>query len=291
MDIVFNITTSLAVGISIACVAYFVFTFMQEIQVEKAENVKQLPILFKLFLPVSGNFTPFVRSNPFFEKPRKETQKQILAAGFDQVLDEDHFLAVNIITVTIGLIAFILSAIAGNFFTGIILLCLFFVYPRAWLNGAVKRRHLEIQKALPNVLDLLTLSVEAGKDFLTSLRDITGRRKRDALGEELERTFHEIQLGKQRRTALKELAIRVQQPDLTMVVNSIVQADELGVSIGHILKIQGDQLRMKRFNRAEKLANEAPVKILFPLALFIMPAVMIILLGPVLLKGLDIFTK
>ena len=291
MDFAFNTATSLAVGISIACISYFGFTFMQDIPEEQPQNTKQLPIMFKLLLPVSGNVIPFVRSNMFFEKPRKDAQSQILAAGFDQVLDEDRFLAVNIMMVIAGIIAFILSTAGGNPMTGILLFGLFFIYPKAWLKGAVKRRHLEIQKALPNVLDLLTLSVEAGKDFLTSLRDIIARRKQDALGEELERTFHEIQLGKQRRTALKELAIRVQQPDLTMVVSSIVQADELGVSIGHILKIQGDQLRMKRFNRAEKLANEAPVKILFPLALFIMPAVMIILLGPVLLKGLDIFTK
>ena len=83
----------------------------------------------------------------------------------------------------------------------------------------------------------------------------------------------------------------MQQPDLSNVLNSIVQADELGVSIGQILRIQGDQLRGKRFNRAEKLANEAPVKILFPLVLFILPSVIIILMGPLILKSFNVLFK
>ena len=161
----------------------------------------------------------------------------------------------------------------------------------ASLKGTVKSGHLEILKALPNVLDLLTLSVEAGKDFLTSLRDILERRKRDALGEELGRTFQEIQLGKRRQTALKDLANRVRQPELTSVLNAIIQAEELGVSIGQLLKIQGDQLRNKRFSRAEKLANEAPVKILFPVIVFIFPAVIIILMAPIIMQAAKTLAK
>jgi tight adherence protein C len=161
-----------------------------------------------------------------------------------------------------------------------------YIWPGVWLRKSISRRHLQIQKALPNVLDLLTLSVEAGKDFLTALRDILHRRRtHDALHEELERTFHEIQLGKPRRQALRELSQRVRQPDLSAVINAIIQADELGVSIGQLLRIQGDQFRIKRFQRAEKLANEAPVKIIFPVVVFIFPAVFIIVLGPLMLQA------
>jgi tight adherence protein C len=166
-----------------------------------------------------------------------------------------------------------------------------YIYPDVWLKKTIQKRHLSIQRALPNVLDLLTLSVEAGKDFLTSLRDILARRRRDPLGEELERTFHEIQLGKKRVQALKDLVKRVQQPDLSAVMNSIIQSDELGVSIAQLLKIQGDQLRMKRFQRAEKLANEAPVKMIFPIALFIVPAVMIIMGAPLVMQTMKALFK
>ena len=147
---------------------------------------------------------------------------------------------------------------------------------------------MEILKALPNLLDLLTLSVEAGKDFLSALRDILAKRKQDALTEEFMRALHEIQLGKKRQTALREMAERVRQPELMSVVGSIVQADEMGVSIGQLLKIQSDQLRMKRFSMAEKLANETPVKILFPVVVFIFPSVLILLLAPIMMQAFNI---
>ena len=143
---------------------------------------------------------------------------------------------------------------------------------------------MEILRALPNLLDLLTLSVEAGKDFMSSLRDILQRRRMDALNEEWMRTFQEIQLGRKRTDALRDLSKRVRQADLTSVVNAIIQAEELGVSIGQLLRIQGDMLRNKRFSLAEKLANEAPVKIIVPIVLFIFPAVMVILIVPLGLK-------
>jgi tight adherence protein C len=96
----------------------------------------------------------------------------------------------------------------------------------------------------------------------------------------------EIQVGTPRRMALRNMADRVRQPDLRGVVHALVQADELGVSIGSILRIQSDQLRARRFDRAEKLAHEAPTKMLGPLMLCIFPAVFIILLGPVLSQAL-----
>jgi len=92
----------------------------------------------------------------------------------------------------------------------------------------------------------------------------------------------EIQIGLPRRVALRNMAVRVDLQDLRSVANSLIQADELGVSIGAILRIQSDQMRGRRFDRAEKLANEAPVKMLGPLLLFIFPAVFIVLLGPIL---------
>ena len=144
-------------------------------------------------------------------------------------------------------------------------------------------------KALPNVLDLLTLSIESGRDLLSSLRDILARRQMDPLGEELNRTFNEIQLGRQRSEALRALAKRVKQVDLSATVNAIVQAEEFGISIGQLLRIQGDMQRNKRFAMAEKLANEASVKIIIPVVLCILPAVFIVLMGPLLFQALRMF--
>ena len=122
--------------------------------------------------------------------------------------------------------------------------------------------------------------------FSPALQDIIKYRKSDPLNEELERVFLEIQLGIQRRDALKNMANRVRQNDLSTVIDSLIQADEFGVSIGAILHVLAEQMRSKRFNRAEKLANEAPVKILIPLVLFIFPAILIIFLGPVFMHAL-----
>jgi tight adherence protein C len=134
------------------------------------------------------------------------------------------------------------------------------------------------------MLDLLTLSVEAGLDFMSALQRIVERRRLDALGEEFVRVLREIQLGKTRRVALRDMSERVNHPDVRTVVNSLVQADELGVGISAILRIQADQMRQRRFERAEKQANEAPVKMLFPLVAFIFPAVFLVLLGPIILQ-------
>jgi tight adherence protein C len=160
----------------------------------------------------------------------------------------------------------------------------FYATPGLWLRSVVKQRHRSIRKALPFMLDLLTLSVEAGLDFMNAMQRIVDRRKVDAIGEEFVRVLREIQLGKTRRVALRDMAERVNQSEVRTVVNALVQADELGVGIAQILRIQADQMRLRRFERAEKLANEAPVKMLFPLVAFIFPAVFLVLLGPMILQ-------
>jgi tight adherence protein C len=287
--------SSLFAGVAAGCLFLWVVGMMEKITVERAaeenpiEN-KRLPILIKIMTPLAPNFAPLVR-RPLFDSMRKTTDELLQMAGYDQTIDPVTFLSVRILLVLAGFLFFGIFAFAGQPHLGLALLAALFLYPGAWLKSTVRKRHLEILKALPNVLDLLTLSVEAGKDFLTALRDIVGRRRIDALGEELIRTLSEIQLGKARQKALKEMSDRVRQPELTSIVNSIIQADELGVSIGHLLRIQGDQLRNKRFSRAEKLANEAPVKILFPVIVFIFPSVIIILMAPIIMQAFKMVGK
>ena len=150
----------------------------------------------------------------------------------------------------------------------------------------LRRRHLAIQKELPFVLDILTLSIEAGMDFISALQRNCQARKLSPLNEELLRMTKEIQVGSSRRDALKGMADRVGQQDLKSVAYALIQADELGVSIGEILRIQSEQMRSRRFDRAERLAAEAPVKMLGPLMLCIFPAVFVVLLGPVLFQAM-----
>ncbi len=278
-------------GLAVTAFMLLFFDIFRSIEVEKVANeeeYRRIPIIFRLFMPLMPNMMTIVRSESMQTSVQKADER-LAMCGYDTAMTGEQFVALRLLMAFFGGLLFVLFLIAGRTMSGLLMMLCLVLYPNAWLNSLVAKRHLEILKALPNVLDLLTLSVEAGRDFLTALRDIVGRRQRDALNEELRRALHEIQLGKSRQAALKEMAQRVRQPELTTVLNSIIQADELGVSIGQLLRVQGDQLRAKRFSLAEKLANEAPVKILFPIVVFIFPCVFLVLMGPLVAQALKSF--
>ena len=291
MDQIFMLLASVFAGLCAAVVVLLVAEMVSAIDVEKAqfgEDARPIPVLFRIFLPFSPNFRRLCASESL-AGTMKKLREQLAMAGYEQALTAEQFMTVRILLGGFGVLFTILFFAANNPSAGLLVLACTMLYPQVWLRKLVAKRHLQILKALPNVLDLLTLSVEAGKDFVTALRDILSRRPPDELGLELRKALHEIQLGKPRQTALKEMTLRVRQPELTSVLNAIIQSDELGVSIGQVLRIQADQLRAKRFARAEKLASEAPVKILFPVALLIFPAVFTIVIAPMLMRALEMF--
>ncbi|MBI2892709.1 MAG: type II secretion system F family protein [Deltaproteobacteria bacterium] len=153
--------------------------------------------------------------------------------------------------------------------------------PHVWLNDQIKRRHKAVGRELPYALDLLTLSVEAGLDFASAVGTVVQRGMKGALHEELSIMLNEIRMGKTREEALRNLGNRVGLTALTQFVSNLIQADRMGTSLGKVLRIQATQMRIDRTHRAEKLAGEAPVKLLFPLILCIFPTVFLILFGPI----------
>ena len=155
------------------------------------------------------------------------------------------------------------------------------VYPLIWLRDKVRARHHAITRALPYNLDLLTLSVEAGLDFAAALGKVVEKGRKGPLSDELSQTLKELKLGKTREEALRNLSVRVDLQTLTSFVNALIQADKMGTSLGKILRILSTQMRIERTQRAEKLANEAPVKLLLPLIGCIFPTIFIILFGPI----------
>ena len=278
-------------GLCIGLGAYVVLRKLAEFKPEQREYKVVVPLLFRVFLPFAKRLQ-WVTKRAEFAGACERTSTKLVQAGLDQVFSPQEFVGLRLMYAVVFLpVAFALFGLGLKVFylLGVTFLFLALGYPPFWLFSQVRKRHRSIQRALPNVLDLLTLSVEAGRDFLSALRDILQNREHDPLSEELERVFREVQLGKQRRQALRAMAERVRQPDLDSVVETLVQADELGVSIGQILRILSDQMRAKRFAHAEKLANESPVKLLFPLFLFIFPAVILVMLGPILLRSLERF--
>lgn len=250
-------------GLAIAGLAWYVVGLAGEVSYvtlpdgRKAE--RSIPLLFRLLLPFAPNFYRLI-GRPAFAGLVESADARLIQGGFDGLLSGREFIALKFM--------------------------LLWIIPEIWLAQSIRRRHQSIQRSLPFVLDVLTLSVEAGLDFISALQRNCKSRKLDPLNEELLRMTKEIQLGETRRSALRRMAERVRQPDLKSVAFALIQADELGVSIGAILRIQSEQLRARRFDRAEKLAAEAPVKMLGPLMLCIFPAVFIILLGPILTQAM-----
>jgi tight adherence protein C len=153
--------------------------------------------------------------------------------------------------------------------------------PWVWLRDQVRRRQLLIARALPFNLDLLTLAVEAGLDFTGALAKVVDKGKGGPLRDELGWALKQLKMGKTREEALKALIARVDLPPLTTFLTALIHADRMGTGLGKVLRIQSTQLRTERTQRAEKLASQAPVKMLFPLVACIFPAVFLILFGPI----------
>ena len=287
MERLLDFLTALCAGCSVGCIAFYIIRALSGIELERKTSFeKPIPILFKLlypFLAVGKRMSGGKGFSTWFQT----AETKLAMAGYSNVLSPADFVGLRLLFILLGVIIAFLGVFSKQPMACIIVGILLSFYPSVWINTVIKKRHTSIMRALPNVLDLLTLSVESGRDLVTSLRDIISRRPMDDLGEELLFTFQEIQLGRKRSDALRGMAKRVRQVDLTATLNSIVQAEELGVSIAQLLRIQGDTQRAKRFAMAEKQANEAPVKIIIPVVLFILPAVFIILMGPLIKMTLD----
>src|SRR5262245_29106837 len=158
-----------------------------------------------------------------------------------------------------------------------------YLLPGIWLGQQIKKRKHNIVKALPDALDLLTISVEAGLAFDLALMRVADKWDNE-LSKEFKRVLTDTRLGRASRDALKDMAQRTGVDDVQTFIAAIIQAQTLGVSIGKILRIQSDQMRIRRRQRAEEAAHKAPIKMLIPMAFLIFPALFIVILGPAVPK-------
>ncbi|HWE64250.1 MAG TPA: type II secretion system F family protein [Chloroflexota bacterium] len=155
-----------------------------------------------------------------------------------------------------------------------------FFLPDLWVRDELKRRQKRILKALPDTIDIIAISVEAGLGFDAAVQRVAAKTK-DDLSLEFERYLLELRVGKAKRVALRNIIWRTGVTDLSQFITAIIQADQLGVSITNVLRIQSEQMRTRRRQRAEELAHKAPIKMLFPMAFCIFPAIFVVILGPV----------
>jgi tight adherence protein C len=236
-----------------------------------------IPVLRKI-ADITTRFTP--------EKQLAQTRHQIEVAGLAGSLEPTTFFAMRIgATIGLGLMAFlvffvlapkrdpnaILYAVGGA--------ALGYFFPVLWIKSKISKRQDGILKALPDALDLLTICVEAGLGFDQAMGKVYEKWDND-LSIAFGRVLREIQLGKLRREALRDMSERMEVPDVTSFIAAVIQADQLGVSMTKILRVQSDQMRVKRRQRAQEKAHQAPVKMMIPMVLLIFPSLWIVLLGP-----------
>jgi tight adherence protein C len=157
-------------------------------------------------------------------------------------------------------------------------------YPAIWLKDRTAARKRTLQKTLPFYLDLITLCVEAGLNLQGALTQAVDKGPKGILQQELQRVLRDIRNGKARADALRAMSDSVQEASVTNFVTAMIQAERLGMNLGPVLRAQADQRRSERFLRAEKLAIEAPVKLLFPLIAFIFPCTFIVLFFPIVIQ-------
>ncbi|MDF1562971.1 MAG: type II secretion system F family protein [Deltaproteobacteria bacterium] len=214
------------------------------------------------------------------------TRQKLLKAGDPADLQPEEIMGLQEIGAVAGLIIGIYVAVLTGWTLALVIFLAFFgwLYPLIWLNDQVKKRHFKITRALPYNIDLLTLSVEAGLDFTAALAKVVEKGKQGPLVDEFALVLKQLKMGKTREESLKALIERVDLPQLTSFITALIQADRMGTSIGKVLRIQSTQMRIERTQRAEKLANEAPVKMLFPLIACIFPTVFAVLFGPIIFQ-------
>jgi tight adherence protein C len=233
-----------------------------------------------------------------FASPTKvsRTEKRLLMAGNPGDLRSVDFLGMKLVVagITGGIVFAVFALLLGNpafgFLGGIALGGMGFMFPEIWLSRRIKKRQKLILLAVPDTLDLLTISVKAGLSFDGALAKVV-EKTMGPLADEFRRSLAEIRVGKVRREALRDVVGRTDVPALSNFIAAIIQAEQLGVPIAKVLQVQSEQLRIERRQRAEEMAAKAPIKMLFPLVGCIFPSMFIVILGPaVLLIALNMST-
>jgi tight adherence protein C len=239
------------------------------------------PSLFKIFrLPILV-FTDFA-STLEMPKPRLRYQNDLQALGMEKVVSVDQLIALKLTVFFVSLLYAVMLLVLLPLFFCLILPFLGWFYVDIWLKDQIKRRKTKIKMQLPFLLDMLTLSVEAGLEFTAAVNKIVSKMEPAALREELTIFLRQMQLGMSRREALKAMADRVNLLQMNSMVSALIQASEMGASVGSALRTQSEIMNSERFTDAEKKGAEASQKMLFPMVIFIIPAVLLIIVGPLL---------
>jgi len=229
-----------------------------------------------------GRFTPASQI--------EDTNRQLHLAGSNLRAQQYYALRILFLILGVGLAILMVRSApeSRTLLSGVLVILVMFILPILWLRLGVSRRQKEVQRSLPDALDMMSVSTAAGLGFDQALQKVSQFYK-TAAGEEFGRVVSEMEVGVSRQRALRNFATRVQLSEISSFVAVIIQSEILGMSIADVLHSQAEQMRIQRQYRAKEEAQKLPVKMMVPLALLILPALLAVLLGPTIPAIMEIF--
>ncbi|MDB5856178.1 MAG: secretion system protein [Herminiimonas sp.] len=296
LDAALPLVIALTLGVAAALLAWLISRALAAVPREDRAYKDPPPVGFRfVWWPIQWISHYFQRAPG--TKAIERTMVKLREAGLDYSLSPAQFRASRLVAGAVcGLLAWwIVDSIAGMRGRGapglVVLLEAMAIgwlagsfYPVIWLHERLARRRRELMKTLPFFLDIITLCVEAGLNLQGAMGQAVANGPRGVMRDEFQRVLRDIRAGKARAASLRAMADRLNQSGINSFCSTVIQAESMGMSLGPVLRTQADQRRVERFLRAEKLAMQAPVKMLFPLLAFIFPCTFIVLLFPLAMK-------
>ena len=276
----------ISTGISILLFSYSLSKLKSEVPREEREYMDPLPPILRMTWPII-TFLEYHFASRMPPALLEKAHKRLQETGVGYILTAEQYYAVRIFStiVAFSLTLFCMKALNGFSLETLILVTLLGnFYPQLWLRDVRARREKEILKALPVYLDFITLAVEAGLNLTGAIKQAMDKGPPGALRNEFQMITRDLRAGVPRADALRRMENRLNMKAITSFVGTVIQAEKMGASVGAALRVQSQQRRIERFQRAEKLAMEAPVKLILPLIAFIFPVTFNVLAYTIIVK-------
>jgi tight adherence protein C len=283
---IWYILIAVSVAGSVILVFWWIAAMHEEVPDDERQYLDPLPPLLRVIWPII-RFLAYYLCSRLPAQLLENTHQQLARAGATYMMNAEEFFASRVFA---GVVTFVIAFMAlkplGGML-GVVLPLLVgilgFFYPLIWLRNRYESRRKDILKALPMYLDYFTLAIEAGLNLAGALAQTVEKGPAGPMRQELFLVLRDIRSGLTRADALRRMDTRLKIPEVSSVVSAIVQAEQVGASVGKVMRVQAERRRMERFQRAEKLAMEAPVKLMLPLVLFIFPTTFIVLAFPIIM--------
>lgn len=274
------------IGVSVLLMFYSMSRLKQEVPDEDRAYMDELPPMLRTIWPLV-TFLEYHLTSRFPPDLLEKAHKALRETGVGYLMNAEQYYALRIFSAlaAAALTLFCIAALHGTaYHWALIIGFLGYFYPLVWLSDVRKKRRKEVLKSLPVYLDFITLGVEAGLNLTGAIKQAMEKGPLGALRHEFYMVVRDLRSGVPRADALRRMETRLDMQEITSFVGAVIQAEKMGARLGQVLRAQAEQRRIERFQRAEKLAMEAPVKLILPLIMFIFPVTFIVLAFPIVMK-------